>query len=222
MGKLFVISDTHGRYDELMEALRAARIIDVHGNRQLPRKDKLYSIGDLINGVRDSYIGDNKCLDLVGPVIDGIVVGNHEMPYIDPGNVFDGFHPYGHIADRIWSLMERDVILPCAIKGDTLVTHAGCHAKWGYESAEETAGKLKYEWKLQNYGHYLFSAIGYARGGRERFGGVLWCDFNRELQSAFPQVVGHTSGETLRIQPNALCIDVGARNGGRPAIIEVR
>lgn len=221
MGKVFVFSDVHGNYDSLMEALRDCGIVDGHGNRQLPRKDKVFSIGDLINGVESSYSGDNKCLDLVGPIIDGIIVGNHEIPYFDPANTFSGFHSYEHISDRLWNLLDKDLIGPCLLVGDILISHAGVHESWNFPTASDASIKMETEWQRKNFGHFLFSSVGLARGGRDIFGGALWCDFDRELQSSFPQIVGHTPG-ILRYKENALCIDVGAKTSGKPVVIEVR
>lgn len=220
MSRVFVVSDVHGNYEPLMQALLQAHIVDKNGERQLPRKDKVFSIGDLINGVKDSYIGDNKCLDLVGPILDGIIVGNHEIPYIDPVNTFSGFYPYEHISKRIWGLIDKDLIGPCVLHDETLISHAGIHRKWGFPNASDASKKMEYEWSQKSYSHFLFSAIGMSRGGGDIFGGALWCDFDRELQSDFPQIVGHTPG-ILRYKTNALCIDVGAKNGGMPSVIEV-
>lgn len=220
MTKVFVISDIHGNYDPLMKALERAGIVDKNGNRQLDRRHKVYSIGDLINGVRDSFESDMECLNLVGPVIDGLIVGNHEIPYFDPANTFSGFRHYPFIQDKLWELLENDDIGPCLVHDKTLITHAGVHKTWGFTSVENAANKLENEWKLRNFSHFLFSAIGHARNGRDIFGGVLWCDFDDELQSTFPQIVGHTPGN-LRTKPNALCIDIGAKKKGKPVVIEL-
>lgn len=38
----------------------------------------------------------------------------------------------------------------------------------------------------------LFGA-GWSRGGRERVGGLTWCDFSELIPTAFPQLVGHST-----------------------------
>jgi calcineurin-like phosphoesterase family protein len=98
---IYVISDTHGNYDGLIKALRKHKIIDKHGNRQLARKHKLISIGDLANCVEKSKQGDIDCLSMVGETIDYMIMGNHEMGYLDSSNTFGGFHWHPEIAHLI-------------------------------------------------------------------------------------------------------------------------
>jgi len=223
MSKTFVISDVHGNYETLLQALQNARIVDANGNRQADRRHKVYSIGDLANCVYDSYDGDLNCLSLVGPIIDGLIIGNHEIPYFDPGNTFAGFYHHADISDRLWELKDAGMIIPCLNVGETLVSHAGYDSRMEVTrgNAREIAAMLGYHWNANNFGYSAFRRIGIERGGPDRIGGIIWQDFKR-LESNFPQIVGHTPGKTIRYKPNAICIDTGAKDGVKlPTIIEV-
>lgn len=221
---IYIISDCHGNIEGLMRALRAKKIVDRNGNRQLARKNKVFSIGDLANCVDDSKSGDKECLDLVGNVIDGMVLGNHEMPYFDLDNTFGGFVPYESVAKRLNNLMENGLIHGCLLKNRTLITHAGISKSiLSYNmTVTEIAYSINEHFDARNWNHAFFSSVGYARGGRNHVGGSLWCDFDREfIPTKFPQIVGHTP-KYVRMKGNALCIDVGAKDQEtEPFILEV-
>lgn len=221
---IYVISDCHGNIEGLIRALRAKKIVDKNGNRQLARKNKVFSIGDLANCVDDSKDGDKACLDLVGNVIDGMVLGNHEMPYFDFDSPFHGFVPYESVAKRLNNLMAAGYIYGSILKNRTLITHAGLSkSMMSYNmTVQEAHDNISYHFEARNWNHSFFSAVGYARGGRSPVGGTLWCDFDREfIPTKFPQIVGHTP-KYVRMKGNSLCIDVGAKDKEtEPFILEV-
>lgn len=221
---IFVISDCHGNYDGLMRALQAKKIVDKNGNRQLARKNKIFSIGDLANCVKESKDGDKACLDLVPSVIDGLIIGNHEIPYFDPKNAFSGFFPYEGIARRLNDLLEYGVIHASVLKNNTLISHAGVSKTMlSYNmKAKEAYENINEHFRARNWNHGWFSSVGYARGGMNPSGGIIWCDFEKEMiPTKFPQIVGHTP-KYVRTKGNVLCIDVGAKDQEtEPFILEV-
>jgi len=228
---VFVISDVHGNYEGLTKALRKKGIIDKHGNRQLARKHKVISIGDLANCVGDSINGDRECLSLVGPVIDYLIIGNHEIPYIDPANKFWGFVWDNVIQHQISSMLNDGRLIPAYYKTGklneqgSLISHAGISKRIlsVNMSMPEVYSTIWHEWEEKNYNHSWFSSIGRARGGRHGCGGMLWCDFEDEFTPTdFPQIVGHTP-RGVRVKGNSICIDVGAKNPDtKPFILEVK
>lgn len=224
MSSIFVISDCHGNYDGLLRALERKKIIDKHGNRQLARKHKVISIGDLANCVGDSVAGDIACIDLVGEVIDIYLMGNHEIPYLDPANKFWGFVWDNVIHHKLQFLNNEGFIGPAVLAGQTLISHAGFSKNMMSVkmSALETFEILDEHWNNKNYSYSGFSNIGRARGGMAHSGGILWCDFDSEfVPTKFPQIVGHTP-KHVRMKGNALCIDVGAKDQEtEPFILEV-
>lgn len=222
--KLFLISDCHGNIEGLMRALVKHGLFDNHGNRQLARRDQIFLIGDAANCVKDSWIGDMAILDMVGDTIDGMVMGNHELPYVDSGNSFGGFHFFPEIQHRISMLMNEDLIGAALQWGDTLITHAGFSAEFLHpdEDVFSVFHRLEDHWKNRNFSYSPFSSVGWARGGRDKVGGIFWCDFEQEfIPTPFPQIMGHTP-RCVRIKGNALCIDVGAKDQNtEPFILEL-
>ncbi len=222
--KMWLISDCHGNIEGLHRAMIRKGLIDNHGNRQEPRKNQIWSIGDLANCVEDSFIGDIACLDTVGNIIDGLIVGNHEMPYLDEGNSFSGFRNFPEIRHKISSLMSADLIHPAIHWDNTLISHAGLSAQLlsREDNAEYAMARIEDHWDSRNFNYSWFSSVGYARGGRASIGGIFWCDFEQEfLPTRFPQIVGHTP-KYVRVKGNALCIDVGAKDQTtEPFILEL-
>lgn len=224
MASIFVISDCHGNIDGLNRALLRKGIIDKNGNRQLARKHKVISIGDLANCVGDSIEGDKACLDLVGEVIDIYLIGNHEIPYFDPANKFWGFVWDNEIDEKIKSLNFEGFIGSCVLAGNTLISHAGFSKSMMSVKMDsrEVFNLCEDHWNDYNYSYSAFSNIGRARGGMSHSGGILWCDFENEfVPTKFPQIVGHTP-KYVRMKGNSLCIDVGAKDQEtEPFILEV-
>jgi hypothetical protein len=222
--KTFLISDAHGDFEGLRRSLLASGLIDRHGNRQLARRHRIFSIGDLANCVEESHDGDLACLDLVGKVIDGMLLGNHEWPYIHEEDIpFAGFHRHQRVGEMIRSIYDRGLMEPFLLLGETLVTHAGVSRHFAaHMSVSQVSDILLDHWRRRNWNFSWFSSVGHARGGRHSCGGMLWCDFDREFRGAdFFQIVGHTPGK-IRMREGALCIDVGAKGGAEdPFVLEV-
>jgi len=190
----------------------------------LDRRHHVISIGDLANCVDNSFQGDMDCLNLVGDVIDTLLIGNHEMPYIDSTNSFSGFKHFPEIQEKINSLMDEDLIGPAVIVGNTLISHSGIsrHFLSENDNAEYAFSRIEDHWNAKNWNYSWFSAVGYARFGRNPVGGMIWCDFDQEFfPTRFPQIVGHTP-KYVRMKDNALCIDVGAKDQHtEPFILEL-
>jgi len=212
---MYLLGDVHGNIEGLNKALCRAGLIDNHGLRTT--QEPIWSIGDLANCVRDSVEGDLRCLSLLDrELIDGIVIGNHELPYLDPMNTFSGFHFDPEVSAVITRLWQEGKIVPALVHGEQLITHAGLSANLcisEIDSADLAFDLLTQAWECGNFSHSWFSAVGRARGGSSACGGVVWCDFEKELQpTAFPQICGHTP-RGLRMKGNALCIDAGCKDG---------
>lgn len=223
---LYVISDVHGNYEGLIKALQKKKIIDKKGRRQLARKHKVISVGDLSNCVEDSIIGDNECYNLMGNVIDYVCLANHEAAYFDERLGFNGFHYYEGLHRKLLELEENGMLVPAYLHNGTLISHAGISKSILSVSMDvnEIYGALLYHWKAFNYNYSWFSSIGQSRGGKNHCGGILWCDWKHEFRPTdFPQIVGHTPNGGVRMNGNSICIDVGAKcPGTKPFILEVR
>jgi len=223
---IYVISDVHGNYEGLVKSLKKHGIIDKHGNRQLARKHTVISIGDLANCVDKNVEGDIECLKLVGPVIDKLIMGNHEMPYFADWNSFGGFSWKPEVHHLLSMLMNEDKIIPSYLFNKTLISHAGVSRNIlsVLMKAEEIQDNIKNHFDARNWSSVWFGSIGRARGGANMCGGILWCDFEQEfIPTSFPQIVGHTP-RSVRMKGNSICIDVGGQKTGdkKPFILEVR
>lgn len=221
--KIWLISDCHGNIEGLLRALQKKNLIDDSGKRLESGANKIFSVGDLANCVDDSLYGDLACLDLVGNVLDGMIMGNHEMPYFDSGNTFGGFKFFPSVKEKLDKLLDEDLLGSSVQFGEVLITHAGltdqlCPGK----ATSFVHDYLQDHFSARNWNHSLFSSVGHTRGGAQREGGILWCDFDNEfVPTSFPQIMGHTP-RYVRMKGNALCIDVGAKDWDtEPFILEI-
>jgi hypothetical protein len=221
--KFYIISDCHGNIDGLVRALEKKNLFK-NGHRQLSNRHKIISIGDLANCVSNSIGGDLECLNLVGEVIDIMLIGNHEIPYLDQTNSFNGFAWDASIHHKIQTLMNEDFIGASVQVGNTLISHAGISQSILSVdmNVSEIHDVIEENWEARNFRHSWFSSIGHSRGGMNHVGGILWCDFDNEfVPTKFPQIVGHTP-KFVRMRDNALCIDVGAKDQEtEPFILEL-
>jgi hypothetical protein len=206
---VFVIADAHGNAGQVLQLLRQEGLVTEDGTRT--RGDVLVvQIGDLANCVEDSEKEDLEALALVGPVINLMLVGNHEHPYFG-GPSFWGFWHYETIKQRLLELDAWGLIQPSLEVNGILVTHAGLSSHWGrrFRTAAGANSCLRRMWRNLSKNEPIFSAIGQSRGGRYSEGGVLWSDWSEPKRSAFRQLVGHTVGKTIRRRIRATCIDLG-------------
>lgn len=217
MARTFVVADTHGHPELLYELIEKA-------NPDKAKGDVVVHIGDLINAVDESTRGDLECLEYAANIFDVLLVGNHEYPYFatNPLGGFHGFKFKASIEAAIFNI-ERDKWQPSHCVGNTLITHAGLHPKfWGprkyIETAEQADKALKTAWGINNLSS-VFSNCGYARGGKQEFGGILWADWDEEKSPLFNQLVGHTPQRDGRIKTKIVSgyltwctnIDTGAK-----------
>jgi hypothetical protein len=212
---MYLIGDCHGNAEGLNRAMTKAGLIDNHGKRTT--MEDIFSIGDLANCVRDSVKGDLDCLSFVtNEYIDGIIIGNHEGPYLSPQiPKFSGFWWDSDVDDVMQDFAKEEKFLPGLLVDGVLVTHAGLSASKlvnKHDDPEWIMDLLEEAWDTSNWHHSWLYDIGQARGGNASCGGVWWCDFDDEfIPTEFPQICGHTP-RGVRMKGNALCIDVGAKD----------
>ena len=241
----FVVPDFHGNWKLAVGLLEQEGLIEDAGYpwKRLRKDVTVVQLGDLCNCVVSSINDDLMAIKLVGPVIDIMLVGNHEHPYFG-GPPFDGFGFFAELKNEILKLNDRGLIQAALEVDGILLTHAGVCASaddiddWHSDNkAAEFAEGLNGLWRARQYQHSMFSAIGRARGGRHPEGSVLWSDWKEQKTNHFPQIVGHTVGETWRavgpmngspsfflnrpytnatpLPVQALCIDIGAGKKSR-------
>ena len=148
------------------------------------------------------------------------LLGNHDTPYRFAENealFCDGYSKAK--AKEIRSILNkedwREMKLACTSEG-WLLSHAGFHPVWMKEpTVEKILARCEMAERRAARGKLdpIF-ALGELPGGVQRFGGPLWMDWGafRPIPG-INQLVGHTSGETVRtsILPGSMnaCIDIG-------------
>lgn len=205
--KTFIVSDIHGRVEELYRLLNQAGLLtsfDIEGEDEpvltaLGNKTQIVSVGDLLNAVQEDIGYDEATAALAREWFDFVLVGNHESPYLWNDHYFGGYYPHPPLRSLYNSWLREGFVKPALAIGNTLVTHAGiakAHPVFkGISTAEEALGVIEVAWqnKLHGAPNGVFDAVGYARGGRWPYGGILWSDFNSEpRKKKFSQVHGHT------------------------------
>lgn len=199
----FVIPDIHGDLGILYGLLHSQGIV----NRSWERIDKettVVQLGDLAHCVSASTTGDEACLGKTEEWFDVYLIGNHEHPYFG-GPRFNGFWLNPVIGHKLQLLNGIGLIKAAHAVDGILLTHAGViegatlDNDIGPGTSEEWASVLNDLWQ-RNTIHPIFSTIGESRGGSARNGGILWSDFSEPKHDGFPQIVGHTVDEKVRLR----------------------
>jgi len=156
--RAFIVPDLHGRTDLMLGLLRAAGVATPDGRRaQETERDTVISVGDLINGAMSSWDDDERTLREADGLIDLVVIGNHEHPYYG-GVPFSGFSPSPAVRSALNSWERAGKMIRQAVIGDTLVTHAGVHSKFRFETALGAAAAIEDAW--DNYERYAAVKLG--------------------------------------------------------------
>lgn len=201
MTKYIFIGDIHGKVEVVKEALALDGF-------------KIFT-GDFVDSFNRTTSEYGSCLRLVLDAIDAgtcrAVYGNHELSYIFPaqhkcsGNNWSTNQLIRAFGAEIREKFESHIWL----ENTVLVTHAGLtNQLWNSHGLTfDNLDKTLSEWWDD-----LFSPmhwVGYARGGRNDYGGTFWCDYNIEFQPVpgLIQVFGHTPGTDIRKIDENYCID---------------
>lgn len=192
---------------------------DIHGQINVMRMaldcdaDRIIFCGDFVDSWKRAVSDQIACIELaLNNIGDGrvsAVWANHEWSYMEPKMRCSGFNlaTEAHLIPLKEDIRKK--FKPFIYEQETLVTHAGLtHQLW----KEHQLGLDTFEQVLTEWSHDInspFFNIGRARGGNDRYGGPLWCDFNHEFQPIpeLKQVFGHTRGKGFREKGNAICID---------------
>lgn len=244
----FVIPDLHGKPDALRALLLKAGVINDNDQR-INLDDKVVSIGDLLSGAYKDIAGDHESLRLADLWIDQLIVGNHEVEYLLPGRgmIFNGYYPDRDLIDAYKQRHYSGMAVPCLLVGETLLSHAGVHHYFDFETAREAYDEINeiwgdffqpslyddldeddmYEYTFRDYAlskHHLISGVPKDRGGLDPLGGIIWGAWEESKNPKFNQILGHTpiSGGPVLIEYKqagtfTLNIDAGAKMDLPPA-----
>lgn len=203
MSDVFCVPDVHGDYRILAALLQEQSIIDSSWER-CNQDAMVVQLGDLGNCVPESVTVDQACLEHAEDWFDVYLIGNHEHPYFG-GPRFSGFWSDSAIGHKLQLLNSIGLIQAAHVVDDILITHAGViegatlDNDVGPGTAQEWADALNDLWQ-RNTIHPIFSTIGKSRGGQAEGGGILWSDFSEPKHEGFPQIVGHTVDDGVRLR----------------------
>lgn len=184
---------------------------DIHGNLSVIKyvdenfKDyKKVFLGDYVDSFDFTRAEQFACIEMIismserGDTI--ALMGNHELSYLVDAMKCSGFArnfkdmlSWHQVIAKMWKQLKY---YDYDAENKILVTHAGlCKYIWNeldvtFENLED---KL-FEWiRDPNYVSPMYW-IGNARGGADRVGGLMWCDWNSEFSGieGLTQIVGHT------------------------------
>jgi predicted phosphodiesterase len=202
--KTIIISDLHNRVDQ------ADTII------QAEKPDQIVFLGDFLDNFHDTPDDARKTAIWLKNSLQQTnrihLFGNHELGYCFGSHVgCSGYTWNKHmvindvLTRQDWNKLQTF----CVLDHKWLLTHAGVHPfhMLPYASVigkarmslADAANKLLNDTPSflqaahQDTDHWFLSA-GYCRSGSSRFGGLFWCDFDREFIpiNGINQIVGHT------------------------------
>src|SRR5450759_318873 len=253
-----VVCDVHGELGGLTEILLHAGIVD-RSKSWVGGDTVLIQTGDVIDRGPHSRgaVSLLRHLQREATASSGKVVrgcGNHELWLLQGDYSHTNFSDRGRLAGELRQEIEHGLLQAAYSDGARLFTHAGLRSIVRQILVEEirTSGASKTEARIgrkaladhinatfksavqQNKclskDHCLFW-VGNERGGRDKVGGIFWCDYTTIASSErawdIPQVFGHTPAldSTLRHAHGLKLINVDAgmceTYGGHRAYLEI-
>lgn len=226
--RILAISDVHQRTDWM-------NAVFSHENGNY---DHIVFLGDMMDSydeppvVSSARRSANEYANLLSRQDVTVLVGNHDLPYIECFKKSKAFKKNSNIinscpgfsnsksidfAKELTAELLQNVNLFCVANG-YLLSHAGFREHFwnSYWTNEQNLAylwhKSKEDLRLIDFIPSVLFAIGEARGGNERMGGPVWCDWDYEFQDnlPIPQIVGHTNcHNTYRQIGKSFCIDSG-------------
>jgi len=190
---------------------------DIHGKvdcveHALDKDGKIVFVGDFMDSFNKPLEDQKVCLDLVLDAIEKgkaeALLGNHELSYLQPAqHRCSGFSTITdivmiHYRNRLFAKFKKFLWID-----NFLITHAGLHPR-----VNELRGERDWdEWA--NDPESSAHQVGRSRGGWSKYGGIFWCDFNRDFEpiDGINQIFGHTRGDSIRTKHTEhslnFCID---------------
>lgn len=198
---LLIVGDLHGRR-EILDAVL-----------EYENSHSLIFLGDLVDGIRP--ISDQLyCLDIV---LDGaieerwdLILGNHELSYLvdhmQASRFQLGVSVHIQHGPAKNGLLGKGLPFIWFTEDNLLVTHAGLDQ----DNYAQLEGDDEIEQAHNLLEHYLSRTsithgIGRSRGGRDKRGGIFWCDFRFEFlpTPGLNQVCGHTKHNDVSVRTSS-------------------
>lgn len=213
--KTLIFPDLHQPLQHVLDSIEAVI--------ERERPDKTVFLGDYFDQFGDTPAdAERMALWLAESLKDARrahLIGNHDASYLWPG---DSTYCPGFSREK--ETVIRAVLGPGAhtrfqfhewVQG-WLLTHAGLAAAWVDETFDvapwlDREAQEARDAFAANRDHW-FVATSAMRGGRERAGGILWCDW-REQRWPGKQLFGHTPAREVRQTTNSVCLDTNIGEG---------
>lgn len=175
---------------------------------EMNKYDQVIYLGDWFDSFTSTPEGVKATKDLLNQELAKenrfFCWGNHDIHYGDRGCRCSGFEQstYWQVADINFSKFQ----VAHEIDG-WLLSHAGFRP--------ETKNLIDKALNGESDDH-VYSMVGRARGGYDKFGGPLWLDWNHEFKPipGIKQIVGHTPANEVRCLDGNYCLDTGLRHYG--------
>lgn len=188
VNNLLVVGDIHGDIFVLNQIIK-----------MFPSHHLIF-LGDFLDSFVFSPEQQIECLTVI---LKGIeegkmtsIYGNHEMSYISPEFRCSGFnsktnHMFKHLRSQVVEHFKSHLWYP---QWNLLITHAGMtQPLWDhYHLTPDTVNATLHDWfKRPNT---PFHWVGNRRGGFNKIGGPLWCDYYDEFHAIkeIRQIFGHS------------------------------
>jgi hypothetical protein len=199
MPKILVISDVHNRVDKVSSIIKKNNDVD----SIVFLGDFFDSFGDTLEETITTCIFISEQLD--DPRVKW-VAGNHDIPimYKDIKELRHSKFSYekAEVSHEILGhkLFQNKLF---HYEAGILFSHAGVHPS--FLKTEDYIGELNWLAKecqesLDSGRPHPFLMGGFARGGKEMFGGITWLDWDDEFIAVpnLSQVVGHSADQKVR------------------------
>jgi len=215
--KILTISDVHGRDDWKKEVYE-------NGNFLAGKKfDKVVFLGDYLDSFDKSnseiYINFKEIIELKKKYPNDIIllIGNHEMSYMDPFYRCSGYRP--EMSFFVKRLLDSNIeLFQLAYQvGNHLWSHAGVHKGWWeYYAQPIIEGKIEKRYTpffvncdniadqlnlMFEFKEPILFMVGHDRGGTSKVGGPLWIDkgtLYRKGLEGYHQIVGHSPVRAIK------------------------
>jgi len=216
--KTLIIPDIHTRFDKA-EAIISS--ID---------HDNIVFLGDYFDEFYDTLAQNQQAAHWLKESMkkkDRIhLLGNHDLAYMDQDHRCSGFTENKLVAIESSGVDLTKLQHYCWV-GDWLCTHAGLSNNfYKYNQKcpspidkDECVNVNNFLHNMEDEDKDLLYNVSIHRGGRSKFGGILWCDYDEFIDiDHIKQIFGHTKSNEVRQRQDPMhdsehyCIDTGLKH----------
>lgn len=209
--KTLILPDVHTDY------VRAEAII------QKVDYDKIIFLGDYFDAFYDTLEETKQTAEWLKGSLKNPrrihLLGNHDLAYLNKNFICSGFTENKLIVIRN-TKVDLTKLIHYYWLDDWLITHAGLSNDFfkAYNHKEKTVSEFLKDLTLDKEGVERLYDCSVFRGGRNAFGGIVWCDYMEFVDiPGIKQIFGHTKGDLRHVKnydSEHYCIDTGLKYYG--------